>query len=88
MVATIARWGNSAGVRIPAAALRASGLKIGDLVEAQSLPDRSIMIRAAAPRRAREESVARVTKMVAAIKPTQLPDTGLFDDGAVGREVW
>ncbi len=88
MPATIARWGNSTGVRIPADALRKSGLKVGDLVEAEARPNRSIVIRSVKPLRTRAETVAKVAAMIASIKPASLPDAAKLDAQPAGREVW
>ena len=88
MAATIARWGNGAGVRIPAEALRKSGLKVGDLVEAEARPDHSIVIRAVKPHRTRAVTLAKVAAMIASIELSTLPDAAQFDDAPVGGEVW
>ena len=88
MPATIARWGNSIGVRIPAGVLRKSGLKAGDLVEAEALPNKAILIRAVKSGRARAETIAAVSAMIASIKPSALPGAAQLDDAPAGREVW
>ena len=91
MPATIARWGNSIGVRIPADVLRMlrkSGLKAGDLVEAEALPNNAILIRAVKPSRTRAETIATVSAMIASIKPSALPGPAQLDDVPAGREVW
>ena len=88
MPATIARWGNSTGVRIPADALRKSGLKVGDLVEAEAQADHSILIRSVKPQRTRAQTVAKVAALIASIKPSTLPDAAKFDSAPAGREVW
>ena len=88
MRATIARWGNSTGVRIPSDVLRKSGLKPGDLVEAEARPDHSILIRAVKPSRTRAETTAVVTAMIASIKPSTLPDAAQHDGAPAGSEVW
>ena len=41
----LARWGNSTGVRIPAALLAASGLRRGDLVAVRLLDSGEIRVR-------------------------------------------
>lgn len=38
MQLTIQKWGNSAAVRLPTAVLTQSGLSIGDVVDANSVP--------------------------------------------------
>ena len=88
MPATIARWGNSTGVRIPADVLRKSGLKAGDLVEAEARPNQAILIRAVKTSRSRADTIAAVSAMIASIKPSGLPDAAQFDDRPAGREVW
>ena len=88
MPATIARWGNSAGVRIPADVLRKSGLKAGDLVEAEARPNNTILIRAVKPARTRSETVAAVSAMIASIKPSMLPDAAQLDGAPAGGEAW
>ena len=88
MPATIARWGNSTGVRIPAEVLRKSGLKAGDLVEAEARPNNAILIRAVKPSRTRADAIAAVSAMIAAIKPSTLPDAAQHDGAPAGREVW
>ena len=88
MAATIARWGNSTGVRIPADVLRKSGLKAGDLVEAEARPNHAILIRAVKTSRSRADTIAAVSAMIASIKPSGLPDAAQFDDRPAGREVW
>ena len=88
MPATIARWGNSTGVRIPAEVLRKSGLKAGDLVEAEARPNNAILIRAVKPSRTRADAIAAVSAMIAAIKPSTLPDAAQLDGAPAGREVW
>lgn len=88
MPATIARWGNSTGVRIPADVLRKSGLKPGDLVEAEARPNQAILIRAVNPARTRAETLAAVSAMVASIKPSTLPDAAQVDGATMGTELW
>ena len=88
MPATIARWGNSTGVRIPADVLRKSGLKAGDLVEAEARPGHAILIRAVKTSRSRADTIAAVSAMIASITPSVLPDAAQFDDRPAGREVW
>lgn len=88
MPATIAHWGNSIGVRIPADVLRKSGLKPGDLVEAEARPNHAVLIRAVKPSRTRAEAIAVVSAMIASIKPATLPDAAQIDGKPAGGEVW
>ncbi|MDR0274290.1 MAG: AbrB/MazE/SpoVT family DNA-binding domain-containing protein [Burkholderiaceae bacterium] len=79
---TIARWGNSAGMRIPSVVLRQAGLKVGDRVQTEVQGEGAIVIRVA-PRKAVD-----IAAMIARITPDTLPDAHELDDAPVGREVW
>jgi antitoxin ChpS len=80
----IAKWGNSAGMRIPSVTLRQAGLRVGDSVEAVVQADRSILIRAEPQKR----STVDIFAMIDAITPESLPDAGELDAIPMGRELW
>lgn len=84
MTVTIAKWGNSVGVRIPSLVLKTAGFSIGDRVQTQVQPDRSIIIRAVAPARKK----VNIMDMIDTITPETLPNFAEFNDQPVGREVW
>lgn len=57
---SVARWGNSLAVRIPARIVKAMGLKPGDRVELQSKGERVIEV---APEMTREQALADIRAM-------------------------
>lgn len=61
MQATLARWGNSLGVRIPANAARRAALREGDAVAVSVAEDGAILLRPVKPRPTLDERIARVT---------------------------
>ena len=80
---TIAKWGNSVGLRIPSVTLKQAGLKVGDQVQTEVQADRSILIRLA-----NERPKVDVLALIAAITPDTLPDASDVDAKPVGREIW
>jgi antitoxin ChpS len=83
MTITVAKWGNSAGVRIPANTLKLAGLSVGDKVRAEVQPDRSIVLR---PHQ--ERPAIDVFAMIDKITPDTLPDFAQLDEKPVGKEIW
>jgi antitoxin MazE len=75
MPAKIAKWGNSAGVRIPVATLEAAGLAIGDEVDVVA---RGGLVELRSRRRARtvEEIFAEHLKKYGKLEPPPLVDWG------------
>lgn len=61
MNATLTRWGNSLGVRIPAAAARQAALKEGDAVRVSIEADGAIVLRAVKRRPSLDERIAGIT---------------------------
>ena len=45
MIATVSKWGNSLGIRVPSDIIVATGINEGDKVEISGRPDGSIIIR-------------------------------------------
>jgi antitoxin component of MazEF toxin-antitoxin module len=84
MTVTIAKWGNSVGVRIPSLVLKTAGFAVGDRVQTQVQPDRSILIRAVTPSRTKINIMAMIDK----ITPETLPDFSELNDQPVGKEIW
>jgi antitoxin MazE len=82
MTITIAKWGNSVGMRIPSLTLKKTGFRIGDHVEAEVQADRSLVIRAI------PKSRVDIFAMIDAITPESLPDARELDAVPSGREVW
>ena len=87
MSITIAKWGNSAGIRIPSLILKTAGLSLGDLVHAEITPDRAILIRAVEPP-ARKKPPIDIHAMLALVTPENLPDVSMFETTPRGTEVW
>jgi len=79
---TISSWGKSTALRIPAALVKASGLRIGQTVRLESGSDGSITIRPVLERPNLEALLAQVT-------PENLPDDADVSWGqAAGSEAW
>lgn len=87
MYATIQKWGNSNGLRIPKALLDALGLRENDRVEMVQTKDTITIRKAAAPHRSLEERLtAFYGKPIDQIGPIQSEEA---DWGkAEGHEVW
>ena len=87
MYATIARWGNSQGIRIPKSLLAAIGLQENDQVEAACQDDMITIRRAAARHRTLEERLTEYYgKPLDQIQPVQTEEV---DWGKPeGGEVW
>lgn len=82
MSITIAKWGNSVGMRIPSMTLKKAGFRVGDHVEAEVQADKTLIIRGVPKPR------IDIFAMIDAITPESLPDVSLFETTPVGREVW
>ncbi len=87
MSIAVAKWGNSAGIRIPSVILKTAGLSLGDLVHAEITPERNILIRAVEPP-ARKKPKVDIHAMLARITPENLPEVSMFETTPVGTEVW
>ena len=61
MQATLSKWGNSKGVRVPAEAVDALGLRVGDRAEVTVDPERSAIILTFGEPRARYARGRRMT---------------------------
>ncbi|MBV6324978.1 AbrB/MazE/SpoVT family DNA-binding domain-containing protein [Duganella violaceipulchra] len=77
MLVEIQKWGNSAAVRIPAAALKETGLQIGQKLDLQTDAGQLLLVPAA---ESLEDLLARITP--------ENRHTPLLDDPAVGGEAW
>jgi len=75
MTTKIGRWGNSAGVRIPASALTAAGLAVGDKVEVMAR-DGVVEVRAKGRVPSVEELFAEAAKEYGKLEPPELLDWG------------
>jgi antitoxin MazE len=84
MTATISKWGNSVGIRIPSSTLKSAGLSLGDQVNAEVQPDRSILLRAVERPRAKID----INALIAKITPESLPNFEELDSAPVGKEIW
>jgi len=82
MSLVIAKWGNSAAVRLPAFVLAETGIKAGDKVDIIVNSDKSITMRPIRKNRLNLEA------LVAAITPDNLPDRTDIDDMPQGKELW
>ena len=78
MTATISRWGNSLGLRIPKSALAEARLEEGDQVDVVTEGGRLIITR--------KPSRPRLTDLVAAITPENRHAETV--DVLVGKEAW
>jgi antitoxin MazE len=73
----IAKWGNSAAVRVPARALADAGLQIGQAVDLRVEEGRLVL----------EPAQENLEDLVARITPQNCHGPAL-EDAAVGAEVW
>jgi antitoxin MazE len=80
MLSSIAKWGNSAALRIPASVLSQANLKAGDCFDLVVNPDQTITLK---PIRKHKPKLA---DLLAAITPENLPD--IADDAPQGTEIW
>jgi antitoxin component of MazEF toxin-antitoxin module len=87
MSIAVAKWGNSAGIRIPSIILKTAGISLGDYVHAEIMPDRAILIRAVEPP-ARKKPKIDIHAMLAKITPENLPDVSMFETTPRGSEIW
>ena len=74
----VSKWGNSAGVRLPARALERAGLSVGDAVEVIAR-DEAILIRRRRPRVSMDE-------LLAAFDAAKHRRDPLLDDAPMGSE--
>lgn len=77
----ISKWGNSAGIRLPATILSLADMQLGDEVLVTVNPDKSLTLRTARPKRDLDALLAQIT-------PENTPDFSEFDTSPVGSEVW
>ena len=82
MSLVIAKWGNSAAVRLPAFVLAETGVKAGDKVDIIVNSDKSITMRPILKNR------LNLDALLAAITPDNLPDRTDIDDVPQGKEIW
>jgi antitoxin MazE len=82
MSLVIAKWGNSAAVRLPAFVLAETGVKAGDKVDIVVNEDKSITMRPVRKNRPNLEA------LLAAITPENLPNRKDIDDAPQGKEIW
>ena len=80
MFSTIAKWGNSAALRIPSTVLADVGLKAGDSIDMVVNPDHTITLKPV------RKPKPRLADLLAAITPDNLPDDQ--DDAPRGSEQW
>ena len=69
MTIRLSRWGNSTGLRLPAAIMEAAGLKVGDYVFLRLLDSGDIRVR---PTKVRQVVVAAPAQEAALAKPPEL----------------
>lgn len=80
--ATVSLWGKSTAIRIPAAIVKQSALRIGQSVQVENASDGSITIRPVVERPKLETLLAGVTR-------DNMPDEADFSWGKpMGAEVW
>ncbi len=80
--ATVSLWGKSTAIRIPAAIVKKSALKVGQSVRIENASDGSITIRPVLER-------PNLDDLLAAVTAGNLPDEGDFAWGKpVGSEAW
>ena len=82
MSLVIAKWGNSAAVRLPAFVLAETGVKAGDKVDIVVNEDKSITMRPVRKNR------LNLDALLAAITPDNLPDRTDIEDTPQGKEIW
>ena len=75
----VAQWGNSAAVRLSAAALERADFRVNDVSEVVA-GDREIIIRHARPR-------VRLEDLLARFDPAKHRHEVMLDDAPVGREI-
>ena len=85
MATTLAKWGNSVGIRISQSLLQRTGMKVGDQVEADYQDGVGIVLR---PAVAAQRNRVDVLSMIASITPSTLPDVSDFDTRPLGSEIW
>ncbi len=78
----IAKWGNSAAIRLPAFVLAETGIKTGDKLDIVVNEDKSITMR---PVRKHRPSL---DVLLSAITPDNVPDRNDIDDAPQGKELW
>jgi antitoxin MazE len=83
MATTISKWGNSVGIRTPSSTLKSAGLSLGDQVNAEVQPDRSILLRAVELPREKID----INALIAKITPESLPNFEELDSAPVGKEI-
>lgn len=86
MSITVAKWGNSAGIRIPSVILKTAGLSLGDMVHAEVTPEHTIIIRAIEPQKRKNK--VDIKSLIAGITPENLPDVSSFETTPIGAEIW
>jgi len=77
MLVEIQKWGNSAALRLPAAALKEAGLQIGQKLQLRSEAGKILL----------EPAPASLEELVARITPENR-HAPLLDDADQGREAW
>mgnify|MGYP003474921204 FL=1 len=78
----IAKWGNSAAIRLPAFVLSKTGVKAGDKLDIVVNDDNSITMRPIRKTR------PNLDALLSAITPENLPNTHDIDDMPQGKEIW
>jgi len=76
--ATVAKWGNSHGLRLPKNIVQLAGLKAGDKVEI-TVRDQAVTMRPIKPR-------ARLDDLLSRFEPKKHRRKALLDDAPKGRE--
>lgn len=84
MQATIQKWGNSQGIRIPKAFLEALGMKENDLVELSRIDDNIVIKKVKETKKETELTLADIFKDYDGKSTAEEFDWG----SPVGREVW
>ena len=80
--ATVSLWGKSTAIRIPAAIVKKSALRIGQSVRIESAVDGSITIRPVVER-------PNLDALLAGVTPQNMPDVADVSWGKpVGSEAW
>ena len=80
--ATVSQWGKSTAIRIPAAVVKKSALRVGQSVQVENASDGSITIRPVVLR-------PKLETLLAGVTPGNMPDEADISWGKpVGTEVW
>ena len=71
MTCKLLRWGNSTGLRISAAVMESSGLKVGDYVDVRLLDSGDIRVRPSKGLQSADTDAATPAKDAVKVKPSE-----------------